>query len=419
MRLSTDERGQVMILVMLLMGLLMATIPILVRKSQDESRWTVKHQQSNNAFHLAEAAVERGFRKIIESTGTWNQLQDTGTPFSGFNFDVLYNDLSGGDYAISISSGPDDQQVTIIGVGRETNSGQTRGIIAVYTNALFSDTAIWSNGALEIGGNNFNVELGGVIDPISIDPDDRTHPQFHSAGNVIGLDTNGNATPNCDSPDCVWWWSYQDNLPPTPEIDLDFYESSATATGTYFVGDMEFAGSYITGYTYYVTGNVNQAAPGNHKTYIKGNLIVLGNLTTPTGAWSSVDVAGLTVPPNAWKQYGGDWAFYRSEFDSDSSSPASFPGLDSDYEEIGETYTADTVFVEGFLYVGGNLTSSGGAGNGSIVGAIYIEGETVLAAGSNANVYYNKEISSQIKSTSINLNRSSWRETIHEWPSGL
>lgn len=89
-----------------------------------------------------------------------------------------------------------------------------------------TDIAVHAKGSVGITGNNFQLEWGAVVTPKSITIGTRNHPQYYSGG-AIDKDTNGFAPPNCDSPACLWWFSYDSTIPPQPDIDFDFYRSSA------------------------------------------------------------------------------------------------------------------------------------------------------------------------------------------------
>ena len=206
-------------------------VPAIIVYIQNESRWTVKQQRSTRAFQLAEAAVERGFQTIIQSTGNWNTLQGGGT-LANYDFDNTYTDLPGGEYEIAIAQGPGTQTVTITGAARDTSTNEIRAVRGVFSNSA-SNAAIFAEGGITLTSNP-GVEWGPVMAPAPITTT-HNHPRFYSSGSV-SLDANGATPPNSDN---TQWWSYYPNLPPPPEVDTQAYLSSATAQGHVFA-----AGTY-------------------------------------------------------------------------------------------------------------------------------------------------------------------------------
>ena len=421
------QRGQILVGVIVLLLVLAILVPAMVVYVQNEARWSTKQQQNTNAFQLAEAAVDRGYQKVTESTSTWASIQG-GTPSTGYNFDIAYTDLPGGSYAISITSGPGSRAVTIIGVGRDKYQKETRALQVVYANSPMSGSAIRAGSGVAITGSNVQVEFGSTIANAAIATNSRNHPQFYSAAAVTPQDSNGSALPNTDS---VQWWSYYSNLPPTPYIDFDFYKSSAQATGTYYATTQTWgatcgnATSCNTGKTYYIDGDLNVSSPG---IFVGGTLIVRGNLNLPNGR-SGQGAPTFPLPPTAWKQYGNDWSYYTgggpacsiSWNDTTSGRPATFPGLNSSYlsdSSITVSISDSKALVNGFLYVGGNLTAGGGAGQTKIVGAAYVVGSVTLGS-NNICVFYTDAAGGNITTTRLILTRQSWQDSTRGWPTGL
>lgn len=406
-------------------------VPLMVFYTQRDSIWTVKQAANTTAFHLAEAGVEKGYLFLAQSTITWSNVMK-GQAQTGYNFDVGYADVSGGTYAISITSGPGSQQATVITVGRDARKRETRALKVVYSNASYGATAIYAGKGVQIGGQ-VDVEWGGVMSPGTIDAANRNHPQFWSAGQILTKDTSPNP-PNCDSPNCVQWHAYYPNIPPAPQLDFSFYRSSAAANtgggcpaGGTPAGSCYYAGSvsnwnYTTTGIVFVEGSLTVKSPGMGHT---GSFIVMGNVNLPNGQWGYSGSPGtsLRLPPDAWKQYGNDWTFYRNTFDQ--SAPMSFPGLNS------TSYTSPTlcvpspclsqkVAVNGFMYVGGNFNNGGGGGgNSDIYGVLYAIGSATQTASSQVTFYYNADAANNIITTNISLSRSSWQDATYGWPPAL
>lgn len=429
-----DNRGQILVGVILMLLVLAVIVPAMVIYVQNETRWSVKQARNATAFDLADAGIEKGLRKVSESTVTWQNILN-GQAQTGYILDVAYGDVAGGSYAVSISSGPSAQTVTIISVGRESSKNEARAIKAVYSNTGLGATAIRSGGTATMSGTNVQIEWGAVVSNKDLttasSAPGRQHPQFWSAGNVLPNNTSGSTRPLCDSPNCWQWHSYQTGIPPMPNIDFAAYQAAANATGTSFTGPLTWPGapclsdatSCATGNTYYINGDLTINSPG---IYVVGNLIVTGNLTLPNGR-SGQGGPTVPLPQQAWKQYGNDWAFYKSGAQSACSvswndttpPPASFPGLNSTYlsnPALTVTFSDSKVIVNGFLYVGGNLTAAGGAGQTKVVGAADVVGNVTLGS-NNICVFSTDAAAQSLKTTNVVLTRQSWQDYPSQvWP---
>jgi hypothetical protein len=413
---------------MLLMAIM---VPAMVMLTERESKWADKQAKSTTAFHLAEAGIEKGYRKISLSTSTWYELTDDGTPIDDFKFDKIFTDVEGGDYTVSITSGPTGRQATIISIGRVVQGSRThvRAIKAVF--AQFTDEiAISADSGVNLSGGVI-VHWGSVISQQAIVTDGRTSPQFKSAG-AIDLDTDGAGGVNCGPQSgldiCCQWFSYED-VPEDLGINTGGYITDAAADnctvagGTpagscYYRGDQNWTtfseGTAGSPKTIYVEGNLTLS----QKLNIVGDLFVTGDMNVPNGTWGDGNV-DMTVPQLAWKQYCNNWTDYRTEFDP-TDAPIAFPGLDAGYKSnISLNYqpTQSKTAIQGLLYVGGNLNAStGGGGNTRIYGTLYILGAASLASGSAVTVYYNKTASENLKTLKLNLKRVEWQGIVRPWP---
>jgi hypothetical protein len=397
-----QERGQILIGAIIVLVVLSILIPAIIMHVQHETDWAMKEQRSTRAFQLAETAVERGFQQLILSTGNWTTIQGGGT-VTNYNFDHTYTDMYGGSYEIKIEK-TGTQAATITGVARDTLSKEIRAVQAVYGNSA-SNAAIFAEGGITLTSNP-GVEWGPVNSPSSIDTT-QVHPRFYSAGNIANKDTNGAAPPNSDN---VQWWSYYPNLPPAPEVDLQTYLSSATTQGHLFPNATypgpdyrmsDICGAGCVG-SYYFTGDTTLKTPSGYVG--NGAIVVIGNLTLQGSAGNGNYSA--TLPANAWKEYGNDWAFYRTNYDG--GAPATFPGINGTYTHGTITSTIDNVLVHGFLYVNDAISISGG-GNMSVHGSMYI-GDSTSLDGSHVKVYYDD--STTILTKNVSLVRASWNEII-------
>lgn len=417
---GTGPKGQILVIAVLILCVLAIIVPVLVMYSQRESKWSVAQSRSNTAFHLAEAATERGYLIVAQSTTTYQSIQN-GAVLTGYNYDTAYTDVPGGRYAIRITSGTNPGEVVITGVGKDSSGSSVRTLEIIWANSPFGNVALWANGGVTVTGNNFTVEWGAIMTPKTITVNGRKSPQLWSAGS-IDLDTNAASPPNCDSPDCCFWHSYNSSIPPTPTIDFSYYKSSAVASGTYYSGNQSWTSKTdTTGKVWYIDGNLSMAT----NNYIKGDLIVIGDLNPSGGNWGNGGVTA-TMGTKAWKQYCNNWTYYKTKtgasgngYWADTGAAASFPGLTSNYTAGTITASLPKVVVYGFMYVGGNLNWAGGGGNADFLGVAYINGNATLDATSHATIWYNGDVAANIKTSNVVLSRISWKEYRSAWPTGL
>lgn len=424
-------RGQTLVLVALVMMVMAMLLPVLVYMTKQESHHADKHKKTSLAYNLAVAGTQKAYRALTISTTTWNLLMVSRVPPTNMSGDHEFNDVAGGSYVIVVSSGPNNRQATVTSIGRDRLQREVRMIIALYTEQVMTGTALYNGGGANVSGNNLKIEWGSVVSKGPI-VTNKVYPQFFSASSV-SLDGNGGSPPNCDSPDCCQWFSYHKDIPPFPDIDLDFYRSSAAAGGTYFTGDKCWKNSgggcganggtgaccnylYADGGTVFVDGNLTIASPG---TSVIGNLIVTGNLTFATGNFGKgAPIPTLPVPREAWKNYCRNWAQYQT---FDGSAPSSFPGLDNSYSSSASltyTPTSDKMFLRGFLFVGGNMSLSGGGGSAYISGSGFVQNTSTMTASSNVTFYFDESVAREVKTTTVPLVLEKWYDRPGTWPSG-
>lgn len=426
------------IVVMLILAII---IPAMVMFVQNEAKWSMKQTQNMTAFQIAEAAVDRGVRKISESTTTWENAMQ-GTFPADYEFNRSFTDLTGGCYAISITSGPDSDQVTIITVSTQSKKFERRSVQAIFQNAPMGDIAVSGRSGISISGSQTQIEWGAIVTPKNVTMNGRQSPQVWTSGSV-DLDSNGSTPPNCDSPNCVGWHSYEPNIPPDPELDTQAFYDAAVASGTLFNGNQCWGTgaaecgvscavqcgndtSCATGKTYYVNGDLCI----KQNMYVQGTLFVAGNMNLPNGIAGAKNNLEVNLPRKAWQQYGLAYSSYTAftigcggatnNDPVDSTAPAAFPGLASGYKSPATARKCiDSVAVNGFLYVSGNLSQSGGAGQTSIVGAAYVGG-TVTVTANTFTVWYAEYAGDYIKSTNVILSRISWKDLPDRlYPGGL
>lgn len=417
------RRGQMAItIVFSILLFLLILFPVLNHFVQNEGKWSVKEKKATAAFHLAEAGVDRARWKLIENIYMWN-VTSTGT-IAGYHFDKVYTAESGGTYAINISSDPLDSDRRIVeSVGRDPIGRQVRRIKAVLVNDRTNFATRAGNQVANTGGND-HIEWGPVISGNNIDATGRTFPRYYSAGHVTPQDGGSTSA----STDNVYWWSYY-AIPAAPKVNFGAYLTSATASGaapngcgngnssTYYrVGNAVFKGCHDTsGRSYYITGDTDfQSGSGN---FIRGNLIILGNLSI-TGTGGADGAYAARLPPEAWREYGNNWAHYLAFDPVASGAPASYAAaVSANYLAVNKTYNLSNVLVHGFIYTGGSQGLVGG-GNCNLNGTL-LAGESATMGTSSMVIYYEDAVADGILIQGVALKVHSWYEVKPEWPSGL
>jgi len=417
-----SSSGQVMSAGLIALMVLMVMVPVLVNYVNREATWSVKEKRTTTAFHLADAAVERGRWKILQNpVANWNATS-TGT-IVGYNFDQAYSDVTGGYYAIRISSDSTNASNRIIeGVGKDSSSNEVRKVHMVLQDQSLGNFATRANQTVGVGAAT-NVEWGDVVAGISINTGGRLHPRFYSAAHITPQD-GGVTTPQTDN---IQWWSYY-AVPPSPGIDFSFYSSSALNSGAdpcggsyYTTGSRTFQGCTDTSNnTYYITGDLTFAS-GAGGNFIQGSVVCLGNITFQGNGGSNnpSGVYNATVPPTAWKDYGNDWGTYTGTYDPAPPAPLTYAAaVSSNYLAPSSlTYPLSGVLVHGFLYTGGSQGLNGG-GNGRIHGVLYSNVNTIITS-SNFTIYYDAQVNAAIRTSGLVLVQVGWYEVQAAWPPGI
>ncbi|PKM98539.1 MAG: hypothetical protein CVU79_02620 [Elusimicrobia bacterium HGW-Elusimicrobia-3] len=424
--LSPRRAGQMAIsMVISILLFLMLMFPVMDLFVQNEGRWSVKEKKSTTAFHLAEAGVDRARWKLLESDDMWI-MTGTGT-IAGYNFDQVYSAESGGTYTIQITSHPVDADMRVVeSVGRDRTGAQLRRIRAVLRNDNAADFATRAANMVSNTGGNDHIEWGPVISGNSIDATGRTFPRYYSAGHVTPQDGGSTSA----STDNVYWWSYYE-IPQFPKIKFSTYLSSAQASdlalggapngcgngnsSTYYhIGNAEFKGCNDTSNrTYYITGDVTFQSGGGGN-FIRGTMIMLGNfiISGSGGADGNYDAK---VPPEAWKEYGNNWAHYQA---FDAAAPATWAAaVSGNYVANNLEYELDNVLIHGFAYTGGSQGLQGG-GNCNINGVLLSNQDATMGT-STMGIYYDDNVARDILIQGVNIKLHSWYEVKAEWPSGL
>lgn len=409
-----NNRGNALVIVIVLLGVLIILVPGMIQFVTSDARMSVKAGGNTRAFQMAETALERGFQSLLLSSTTL-ALASSGTVVAGYNFDVTYTEPGMGEYQIKFSS-KTATTLLVTGVGRPLSGGEVRGVQAEYARVGDVTNAITAEGLVGMGGST-EVEWASVLSRTAITTAGRAHPRFYSVGNITPQDVNGVTPPNSDS---VQWWSYKTDLPPNPTLDMPYYQALAQAGGAtaaacggtfYKVGNVTFrgcnAGAPTVG-TWFVTGNATfQAGMGGNM--MEGVLIALGFVEIQGNGGSSRTMT-VPVPPQAWKEYGNDWAFYRTNFDG--AAPATYAAaVAADYTS-GASATISNILFSGLFYAGGGLQFTG-SGNSAVYGAAIVQGAPSL--GSNHTFYFNPNAAAAAKTTNRSLQRISWKDVNCHW----
>ncbi len=227
-----NKKGYILPMVIGIVLLLIIIIPAIVEWTQHQTKTTIKIQGKTTAMNLAEAGINRAVWKITTSTGVWDSVLRGGT-ISGYNFDVIYDDVKGGVYRVKLSSGPEERQVTIISEGKDEKTGEVRAVKVVYKNQCIPGSII-SKGNIYLG-NAFECHWGPVMAWGNIELTDaviarKYYPRKFARGVVSSVpsyprDTNGLNPPNTDGVE--WWSDYP--VPDLPVLDFNALRSSAAA----------------------------------------------------------------------------------------------------------------------------------------------------------------------------------------------
>jgi len=222
------RNGFILPLLIAVILLFLITAPSLINWITTDATQTIREQRKSIAFHLAQAAVERGYWKVKSSTSTFEAVS-MGQILPGYNFDVTYNDIPGGSYRIKVSSGSTSKEVVIIGEGRDNSTKEIRAIMAVYENRTVNG-AMLSGSRINPSGDT-TIHWGPILSwgeiNLSNGADNVYFPRKFSRDLVKPRDKSLDP-PNTDN---IEWWSAYD-VPELPQFDFVAIRSSAAANGT-------------------------------------------------------------------------------------------------------------------------------------------------------------------------------------------
>lgn len=459
--MNKKRKSVVLVAAVLAFLVFLIAVPVIVNIVRQDTRFSVKTKRQSVAFNLAEAAVERGYWKIKNSTSTFQSVMD-GNTLTGYNFDVIYNDIPGGTYRISITSGPAARSVTIIGEGRDSTTKETRAIKAIFENKTLYSPII-TNG--NFTSSQFLAAFWGPImaqgnfSLTDANAAKRYFPRKYARGVVTGhgsytRDVNGPSPPNTDN---VEWWSMYEYVPELPKLDFTTLRSSAAATNTLNRYDLksDYNGSPCKtttgplGHPYSIckkiplqpstytaqdlvwywdgdviiqgyegcSGNCSfLSACTNHG--FKGIVVVRGNMTLRSAGCykftghvpvdAHLDHYKLlknTYDTAANNEYPADIGYQvnKTTFNFGTETFRPWPGESSSW--------VNTVGVRGFTYVGGTLNIVGPWGFTDFVGVVWVVGDVTSSGGSGnsfCGVFYDDTL--ELPTLNVVLIRKSWQE---------
>ncbi|HRY29341.1 MAG TPA: hypothetical protein P5079_04805 [Elusimicrobiota bacterium] len=436
-RLSRDASGHSSPAAIAALLIVSISLPMVVKMVDNESKWAVKQKKTTTAFHLAEAGVDRAVWKLTEIEQNWLDAKE-GTPIPGYDDDMEYTDVQGGEYKILISSGPTLGQVTIRALGRDSTQKEVRGIQAVYTRNVV-DAALSVEGGLQYKPN-LHVHWGPVVNYTSISqsPGDY-YPRKFSKGQIVGRDTVNDSV----NTDGLEYWAFDTSLGTPPQVDLDYYKEQAknsviplepsgggriekniggnvlavaSPTGSgYFLASMngnsglrfektggssfyDFRNSTSVIYIDNDTGAPIVTDLQNGGCFLRVEGLILAGDNHNMDCNAQEGVLGATIPVHAQKEYK-------------HSSAESY--WNTNFSSVGEgncCYALTKLAVHGFVYVGGNIANAGS--NTEILGALDVKGNVNV---NTLKVYYDEDIAEQVHLTGGTPRRLSWKEVNETW----
>jgi|GEM_PF-1562475 len=428
---------------------LLITIPMIDLYVKNEAKWSVKEKKSATAFHLAEAGIDRGYWKLIENSTNWELITASGT-ISGYANDKIYTDIQGGSYKINLTTGAGGGEVVIIAAGKDSSGNEYRAIKAVYSKSSISAAVyggdIEASGSVEIVWGPMmsidEMELSGSSNQLY--PRKYSRSSIRASGSYDDRDTDiGGLNKGPKSDPYIEWWSYNEppGVPDPSQPAISYYRQKAQDQGYYYSTDKNISNLVDTTCTVGSEDKVRffeQDAEFTGSKYFCGVLIVLGDLDfTGSGASES---ESITVTPHseAWKEYqvnvpehagateGGPmsaWDFSCpgnthpcSEPHGDTDALHEYPG-DGGYHVSepfnfkngctahgNSDFSGESLSFQGYIYVGGELDSSGSTW---IYGMVHAPNDEVDMSGS-VKIFYKGGM--EIEGLDSIITRTRWHE---------
>lgn len=436
------QRGQALIVAILLVTVALILVPLLVMYVQNEAKWTIKQSRSSSAYHLAEAGQDRAIFYLVQSTANW-AAAIAGTAVSGYNGDVQYSDVAGGLYTISIASGPLSYQATVITKGRDSTTNEMRAIQAIYSGAALQSGFI-AKGSVDYQ-SSFTVFWGQVTSYTNITQG--ASPPYHPIKVAKGSITPWDSDPNPPNQDSGKNYSaYDASLTDPPSVDFDYYRTKAKNTtitdpaivcdakgkncgsnggqSVSWIGTGYFDGTSEVKFNNYTldcstcvlfmeTSKVKLDKSGYM--HVEALIVYSANIHIHnTGANPYV----VSVPTDAWKQYTA--GTITTPNTPDSAAADQYPG-DAGLSAISPTYSIPTAAFDGasntgmsfhgFLYA--NSFDCNGGVNSNVGTFLIGPGGTSITT---MIIYFDPTVAGNVHYTKSQIARVSWDEITSTWP---
>ncbi|MFQ5830041.1 MAG: hypothetical protein ACE5JD_12930 [Candidatus Methylomirabilia bacterium] len=301
--LRRDERGVVLILVLMALVVLGALSATLLTIGRTEVQIAANHLRSTRAHFLAEAGVEDAFNAFRTTSSLVSSAPGTLTAVPG---------LAGpgptlaavGSYTVQYqSAGPDT--VLVVSTGTSGTGGAQKLIRATMTTAWVINYAIVTNGDLTVSGNvtvdgdcggshsNGNLTVSGSVD---LSADATASGTFSTSGSpsIGGISGGGfpdEPIPNIDPADFLA--AAKSTLPADQvfqmKSDGQILDGNDNVIATLSSGDT------FQGWTYQSAPSVNWSLSGNTgydgTYYFEGNIDVSGSPGSSTTPWQTTLIA--------------------------------------------------------------------------------------------------------------------------------
>lgn len=430
-----QQKGVVLITAILMLLAVAIFLPALIFVTNNESRWSVKQKKNTTAFHMAEQGLDRGIWKLQESDAIWTAAS-SGTAITGYDFDIVYvsSDSAGnvqGYYKIDFSSSSSGG-VTIKSVGIDVSSSEVRSVEASYSKGGLNAGLI-SRGGLQYKPHLI-VEWGPVIDfganITNVVPTD--NPRIITKGGLPS-DSNPN-TPNGHDYFSSWpqpatynYNTYQSRLGNAPTVDFESYKTLAKNSRVPALKKASGAGaatSTPTGSGYYTEAVAMETSAGGTYTLNCSTCVIYvdaGSAGTTSvdfkGTDSQIIVRALIMTGDFEPKFlGGDSVANMTARIPDNAQTEYYTAAGAAYWTSmgwtnGGTYSVPNVRVKGYVYVGGNMSTSG-AQDPAIIGTLDIGGTITI---NNTSVYYDSTISTGVLLLNATPTLQYWRESKMSW----
>lgn len=222
--------GFILVTVVLILTLLAIFIPVLVRLATDDSRWSVRRSQIDEAYTVAEAGLDRGSWKLGESESVW-QAALVGTAVTEYNYDRTWTDLdSAYRYKIKFSSGPGPTEVRVrCKVQAVRAPTMVRTLEGTYTRNFVEAMVMQAD--LTGSTDKFpRVHWGPIKSYAGLNVAAAVampkYPRKFARTGISPRDT----TPDDYNSDRKEYWAYDKNIGDAPVMDYEYYRARAKAS---------------------------------------------------------------------------------------------------------------------------------------------------------------------------------------------